>query len=219
MDIAIIGTGNVGRALATSLTRAGHAVTLAARDEAKTRTVANEVGAYAAQTPRQAVERSAVVILAVPFFAAVDVAREIAPVAGGKVVIDASNPLKPDLSGLATEGGASIAEQLVPLLPGAGVVKAFNTLFASLQADPTALGTTIDAFFATDDEHARETIARILDSLELRPIDAGSLTNGRYLEGLAFLNIKLQVVHGGNWNSAFVMVGAPEAAVAEPVAA
>jgi predicted dinucleotide-binding enzyme len=218
MDIAIIGTGNVGRALATSLTRAGHTVTLAARDGAKTRAVADEVGANAAAGPREAVDHSQVAILAVPFHAAGEVAREIAPATAGKVVIDASNPLKPDLSGLATDGGPSIAEQLEPVLPLAKVVKAFNTLFASIQANPTAHG-TVDAFFAADDPTARETVVELLDSIDLRPIDVGPLTNARYLEGLAFLNIKLQVEHGGNWDSAFVMVAPPEAAVAGPVAA
>ena len=218
MDVAIIGTGNVGRALATSLTRAGHTVTLAARDEAKTRSIADAVGARAAQAPRQAVENSDVTILAVPYGAAGEVAREIAPAARGKVVIDASNPLKPDLSGLATEGGPSVTEQLQPSLPGAHLVKAFNTLFASIQADPAAHG-TVDAFFAADDAQARETVAELLDSIDLRPIDVGPLTNARYLEGLAFLNIKLQVQHGGNWDSAFVMVDPPAAAVAEPVTA
>lgn len=219
MDIAIIGTGNVGRALATSLSRAGHSVTLAARDESKTRAVADAVGARAATDPRHAVSRSQIVILAVPFFAAADVAREIAPAAAGKVVIDASNPLKPDLSGLANEGGVSVAEQLVPLLPGASVVKAFNTLFAGIQADPRALGVTIDGFFATDDDGVRPAVAQLLESISLRPVDAGALINARYLEGLAFLNIKLQVQHGGNWDSAFVMVAAPEAALALPAAA
>jgi 8-hydroxy-5-deazaflavin:NADPH oxidoreductase len=219
MDIAIIGTGNVGRALATSLTRAGHDVTLAARDEAKAQTVAGEVGAHAVAEPRDAVARSEVVILAVPYAAAADVAREIAPVAAGKVVIDASNPLKPDLSGLANAGGASIAEQLVPLLPGATVVKAFNTLFASVQADPTALGVTVDGFFATDDDAARAPIAQLLESISLRPVDAGALINARALEAIAFLNIKLQVEHGGTWDSAFVMVAPPEAAVALSIAA
>jgi predicted dinucleotide-binding enzyme len=218
MDIAIIGTGNVGRALATSLTRAGHHVTLAARDVAKTRALADQVGAAAASEPREAVANSDIAILAVPFFAVGNVAREIAPAAAGKVVIDASNPLKPDLSGLATEGGPSVAEQLQPILPQAHVVKALNTLFASIQADPTAHG-TVDAFFATDDPGARETVGELLDSMGLRPIDVGPLANARYLEALAFLNIKLQVDHGGNWDSAFVMVAPPPAAVAEPLAA
>jgi predicted dinucleotide-binding enzyme len=213
MDIAIIGTGNVGRALATSLTRAGHHVTLAARDEAKTRSVADEVGVASASTPSDAVRDSDAVILAVPFAAAGDVATEIAPVAEGKVVIDATNPLKPDLSGLATEGGPSIAEQIATKLPGAEVAKAFNTLFASVQADPTAKGVTIDGFYATDDADAREKVGTLLSSIGLRPVDAGQLSNARYLEGLAFLNIKLQVEHGGDWTSAFVMVSPPPEAV------
>jgi 8-hydroxy-5-deazaflavin:NADPH oxidoreductase len=218
MDIAIIGTGNVGRALATSLTRAGHRVTLTAKDETKTRAIADELGTEAASTARDAVASSDVVIIAVPAPAARAVAEEIAPFAAGKVVIDATNPLKADLSGLATEPGTSVAEGLASVLPGASVVKAFNTLFASIQADPRRHGVTVDAFYATDDDAARATTARLLESIGLRPVNAGGLARARELEALAFLNILLQVQNGGSWDSSFTLVAAPAAAVEAPLA-
>ncbi len=219
MKIAIIGTGNVGRAFGGSLVRAGHEVTLAARDEVKTRTVAGELGASAASTPREAAKDVDVVVLAVPFESAAEqVARDLLPVATGKVVIDVTNPIKPDFSGLLTEGGPSAAERIAEWLPNARVVKAFNTLFASIQGDPDIHGTELDALYATDDEEARTTTARLISSIGFRPIDVGQLVRARELEGLAWLNMQLQVRHEGDWRSAFSLVGAPSRAIATPVA-
>lgn len=219
MRIAVIGTGNVGKALATSLVRAGHQVTLSARNAETTSQVATEVGASASATPREAVEAADVVVLAVPFVASgEDVAAAIGPVAGTKVVIDATNPVRPDYSGLATEGGPSAAEQFATWLPGAKVVKSFNTLFASLQAEPTAIDVSVDALYATDDEGARATVAELIESIGFRPVYAGPLARARELEALAWLNIQLQVLHQGDWRSTFTLVNAPAGAVSAPVA-
>jgi hypothetical protein len=216
MKIAIIGTGNVGRALGGSITRAGHDVTLAGLDDAKARRVASELGASAGRTPAQAAADADVVILAVPFTALQDVATALGDQAAGKVVIDATNPLKPDYSGLATDGGPSAAEQLATLLPGAHVAKAFNTLFGSLQAEPDALRTTVDALFATDGEEARKKVAELIDSIGLRPVDAGPLEAARQMESLAWLNMRIQMRYGGDWRSTFVLLGAPVGSTPAP---
>lgn len=215
MKIAIIGTGNVGQALGGSIARTGHDVTFAGLDDAKARRVASELGASAGQTPAQAAADADVVILAVPFTALEDVATALGEQATGKVVIDATNPLKPDYSGLATSG-PSAAEQLATLLPGAHVVKAFNTIFGSLQAEPGALGTKIDALFATDDEEARQKVAELIGSIGLRPVDAGPLEAARQMESLAWLNMRIQMRYGGDWRSTFVMLGAPVGSTPAP---
>ena len=212
MKVAIIGTGNIGKALGGTLTRAGHDVTLAAQDPEKTRAVAADVGASAAAEPREAARDADVVILAVPYRALEDVAKEIGPSADGTVVIDVTNPLTPDYSDLETAGGPSAAERLAKALPKAKVVKAFNTIFGSVQANPTALGTTVDGLFATDDDGARETVTELLSSAGFRPVDAGSLEAARQLEALAFLNIRMQMAFNGEWRSAFVIVNPPTAA-------
>jgi len=219
VNIAIIGTGNVGSALARSFVRGGHNVTLAARDVEKTRQVAQETGATAADRTEDAVRDADVVVLAVWYPVQGEVADAIAPATAGKVVVDVSNPLTPDYSGIVTAGGPSAAEQLAQRLPEARVVKAFNTVFSSVQADPAALGDRADVLFATDDDEAREAMRRLLDSTGFRPVDAGSLARARELEALGFLNIQLQMRHGGDWRSAFVLVGAPEGATQVPVPA
>ena len=214
MKIAIIGTGNVGSALGGSFVRAGHHVTLAARDTERTARIAGQLGASAASSPAEAVAGADVIVLAVPFSEAETLAAELAGLLAGKVVIDTSNPLKPDYSGLVTEGGPSAAERIATAAPGARVVKAFNTLFATLQANPAAHGQTVDALYAGDDRDAKSTVAALAKEIALRPVDAGSLVGARELEALAWLNISLQLRTGGNWTSTFVLVGAPEAAVA-----
>ncbi len=213
MNIAIIGTGNVGGALGTSLARAGHDVTFAGRDAEKASRVAIVAGGSAAGVV-EAVRDADVVVLAVPFGAVASVAAAIAPVIAGKVVIDTTNPLKADYSGLATGDGPSGAELVAAALPGAKVVKAFNTLFAGNQADPAATGTTLDALYATDDDVARATVAAIATSIGFRPVYVGPLAAARELESLAWLNIRLQLITNGTWQSSYVLVAAPEGALA-----
>lgn len=214
MKIAIIGTGNVGAALGSSFVRAGHDVTFAARDMERTARIAGELGASAAISPAEAAANAEVIVLAVPFGVAESLAEEISRSVQGKVVVDTTNPLRSDYSGLVTDGGPSAAERIAARLPGAHVVKAFNTVFASVQADPSTHGQTLDALLAADDPDAKATVAAIARSIGLRPVDAGSLSGARELEALAWLNIALQLRTGGSWNSAFVLLGAPEAAIA-----
>ena len=199
MKVAIIGAGNVGKALATSLTRAGHDVTLAAHSPETARAAAREIGAGSAKDAASAVKDARVVILAVPYTAEEAVAAEIADGTVGRTVIDVSNPIKADFSGLAT--GTSAAEELQQRLPGAHVVKAFNTVFASMQADPTAHGVTIDAYIAGDDADAKRQVLELVESIGLNPLDVGPLTSARYLEGMAYLNMGLNAANGWSWTS------------------
>jgi len=213
MKIAMIGTGNVGQALASTLIRNGHQVTLAGRDAGKTQNVAASLGARSAAYPAQAAADADVIVLAVPYDALLEVGGAIADEAAGKVVIDVTNP------GPATEGGASAAERLAGTLEGAYVAKAFNTLFGSLMADPSALGTTIDSLFATDSEQARTVLFELIDSIGLRPVDVGPLSSARQMEAMAWLNIQLQLRTGGDWTSTFVLLHAPAATLHRPALA
>jgi len=206
MNIAIIGAGNVGRALATSALRAGHSVTVSSARGDSAATVARETGARAAASNREAAAGADVVVFAVPYGAVWDVLDEIGPALAGKVVVDATNPLKPDNSGLATEG-TSGAEQIQAKVPEARIVKAFNTAFAARQADPTIAGVKVDGFVAADDDDARGVVLALVESIGFHPIDAGPLQMARALEALAFLGISLQVRHGWSWQSGWKLVG------------
>ena len=202
MDIAIIGTGNVGKALGSSLVRAGHNVTFAASNPEHATAAARDLRARAAASNSEAVDAAEIVILAIPATAHGVVAREIGDSAAGKVVVDVSNRPTPDPAGAAT----SLAEELQAQLPGSTVVKAFNTLFASRQAQPTLSGIAADGFVAGDDEVAKKTVLDVVESLGFRPVDAGSLAVSRTLEGMAWLNIS-RALASGAWQDAWILVG------------
>jgi len=200
MKVAIIGAGNVGKALATSITRAGHEVTLSASSPESAQEAAAEVGAQAAATNTDAVRDAEVVILAVPFVGAgADVATELRDAVDGKTIIDVTNPLRPDYSGLATDG-ISAAEEFQKLLPAANVVKAFNTIFASNQASPS---TDIDGFVAGDDDKAKQRVISLVESIGFSAVDVGPLRLARHLEGMAWINIGLNAANGWDWSSAW----------------
>jgi predicted dinucleotide-binding enzyme len=208
MDIAIIGTGSVGKALGGSLVRAGHQVTFAASNPEHAAEAASELRARAASTNNEAVNAADLVILAVPATALEGVAREIGASAAGKVVIDVSNRPTPDPDGAST----SLAEELQAQLPDSSVIKAFNTAFASRQANPSISGVAADGYVAGDDEKAKQTVLDVVESIGFRPVDAGSLAAARTLEGMAWLNISRNIA-GGTWQDAWVLVG-PEALTA-----
>ena len=199
MKVAIIGAGNVGKALATSISRAGHDVTISAKHAEHAQQAAAEIGATPADSNAIAAADADVVILAVPYGkAGVEVATDIPDEVAGRTVIDVTNPLKPDYSGLATD--TSAAEELQQQLPEANVVKAFNTIFASNQAQPTP---EIDGYVAADDEKAKQTVISLVESMGFTPLDVGPLAAARYLEGMAFINIGLNAQNGWSWTSAW----------------
>jgi 8-hydroxy-5-deazaflavin:NADPH oxidoreductase len=200
MKVAIIGAGNVGKALGTSIGRAGHDVTLSAGSAESASAAAGEVGARAATDSVSAVRDADLVLLAVPYVGAgKQVAAEIAEAARGRVVVDATNPIKPDYSGLATNG-TSGAEEFQRRMPGARVVKAFNTIFASNQANPAR---DIDGFVAGDDADAKQTVLGLIDAMGFTPVDVGPLSQARHLEGMAWVNIGLNSANGWSWSSAW----------------
>lgn len=209
MQVAIIGAGNVGTALATSLVRAGHDVVITSRDAEDAARAASASGARAAATSRTSVEGADIVIPAVYAASFADVAAEIADAVAGRIVVDVSNRIAFGASGPVIDTASSNAEILADLLPAAHVVKAFNTLFATNQVDPVVDGVELDGFVAGDDATAKATVLELVRSIGLRPVDVGPLVRARQLEGLAFLNMALNIANDGSWQSGWKLVGAP----------
>jgi predicted dinucleotide-binding enzyme len=202
MNIGIIGAGNVGQALATASVRAGHAVTITSTTVGEAERVAAAVGAKAVASNSAAVADAEAVILAVPFDAIRAITQELGPALDGKVLIDVTNRFAPEQL-----GGPSNAEQAQTMAPNARVVKAFNTIFASHQADPAIDGIQLDGFVAGDDPAAKQQALALVASLGFRPIDAGPLAMARALEGMGTLNISLNAANGWPWQSGWKLLG------------
>ena len=208
MKVAIIGSGNVGGAVATAAKNTGHDVTVADLEGTETlAALGKDLGVTTTNSNVDAIAESDVIVLAVPFGAVEEVVSGIAAHVGDKIVLDVTNPLKADLSGLQTDGGTSGAELVQQQLPEAKVVKAFNTVLAANQANPRVDGVQLDGFVAGDDADAKKHVAHLLEDIGFRAVDVGPLSTARYLEGMAFLNISLNARNEGSWQSGWKLVG------------
>ena len=193
--VAIIGVGNVGGALASALTEAGHDVVVAASNAEKAAQAAAGLHCEPAPSPLEAVDDADAVVLAVPFAATEEVAGEIRAAVEGKPIIDVTN------SPSVVENGTSNAEAIQSWLPEAHVVKAFNTVFASQLGGADAEGEPLDGFLAGDDAQAKATTTTIVRDAGLEPLDVGNLHMARVLEGMAWANISLNRDNGWPWKS------------------
>jgi NADPH-dependent F420 reductase len=205
MDVAMIGAGNVGSALASSLTKAGHSVTITATTREKAERVAQETGARAGAGNREATEASEVVILAVPVDAVDDVLGELEGALDGKVVVDTANRVDPNDPGSVLDG-TSVAEQIKARVPNAYVAKAFNHVLSAHMSDPVLDGDPVDALVAGDDD-ARPRVVELAESIGFRALDVGPLAVARVLEGMALLNISLNMRNGWSWQTEWKLVG------------
>lgn len=192
--IGIIGAGNMGAAFARRLVAAGHDVTITARDAAHARKAAAAAGPKArAVRPNKIARDADVIILAVPFGAAVDALRSAGDLTG-KTVVDITNPLTADMSGLQL-GHTTSAEEIQKAVPRANVVKAFNTTFAQVLGAERS-GARTQVLYAGNDAAARDIVRGIAESIGFEAVDSGPLANARHLEPLGMLTIYLGYVAG-----------------------
>jgi predicted dinucleotide-binding enzyme len=196
MRIGIIGSGNIGGTLARLLAGAGHEVVLAnSRGPESLAGLVGEIGpAATASTPAGAAEAGEVVVVAIPFFRYTDLpAAELA----GKIVVDATNYYGGRDGSFAEieSGAAGSSELLARALPGARVVKAFNTIhYRHLAGDGVPSGTPGRRAIpiAGDDPAANATVAALIDEIGFDAYDAGSLPDGRRFDpGTPLFNVAL----------------------------
>lgn len=189
MKVAIIGTGNMGAGLAATLAAAGHEVSIGARDLAKAAALADKVGHGAMGGGIAAAAKLAdLVILALPFDAVADAIKQAGDLAG-KVLVDISNPISADYKELVIGHTTSAGEEIQKLAPQAKVVKAFNTIFAQLLAPESRPNKTLQVFVAGDDAAAKASVSELAKSVSFEAVDAGPLSNSRYLEPIGEMNI------------------------------
>jgi 8-hydroxy-5-deazaflavin:NADPH oxidoreductase len=198
MKIAILGAGNVGQALGSGWAKSGHNVVFGVRSPSK-------AGVPNATYVRDAAQAADVVLLAVPWEAVPDALRSAGDLTG-KLILDATNPLLPDLSGLAVEPGTSGGEKVAALAGGIPVVKIFNTTGAPNMANPDYKGQRATMFYCGDDANAKSIAAGLATDVGFDPVDAGPLQQARLLEPLALLWISLALKQGLGVNIALNLV-------------
>jgi len=190
-NISIVGLGNMASALADRALAGGNAVEIIGRDPAK----ANELAAAldgATVGAAGTAPAGDIVVLAVPYASAAAVVSKYGDALDGKVIVDITNPIAPDSKGFVTPDGSSGAQEIAKAAPaGAHVVKAFNTLFSHVLAAGPAEGRPLDVFIAGDDAQAKARVSAFIESLGLRPMDAGQLPMARALENVALLQLGL----------------------------
>jgi len=192
MKVTVIGAGNMGAAFVKQLSRAGHQVTVTARNLDKAQAVAQANPGAVAVAPAAAAATADAIVLATGYGDAVTALHSLGDLRG-KVVIDITNPLTADYMGLTLGHSTSAAEEIAKAIPGAEVVKAFNTVFAQVLTDGADFGNgqTASVFVASDSERAKQTATALAQSMGFATVDAGGLKNARYLEPVAGFNIYL----------------------------
>ncbi|MGQ4513182.1 NAD(P)-binding domain-containing protein [Streptomyces sp. DW26H14] len=195
-SVSIIGLGNMAAALAGRALAGGNAVEIIGRDRAKAEKLAATLGG-ATVNAVGAAPSGDIVVLAVPYAGAAAVVSAYGDALRGKVIIDVTNPVSPDLQGLATPDGSSAAREIAEAAPAdARVVKAFNTVFGHVLAQNGPL----DVLFAGGDVRAKASVSAFIESLGLRPLDVGGLEMARWLEGTGLLMLGLARHGVGNFD-------------------
>ena len=188
--IAVIGTGDVGGALGPEFAGLGHTVIYGSRNPQSEKVVAlvERTGRDArAVRPMDAARGADIVVLAVPGMLVAEIASGLGDLTG-KIIVDPTNPLvRRDDGKLGIEGTRSNAEIIQAALPGADVVKAFNTLGWRTMVDPGSSGGPVSIPLVGDSREAKARIAELVSSMGLEPIDVGPLRNARHVEGLSVL--------------------------------
>ncbi|MGY4544295.1 NADPH-dependent F420 reductase [Arthrobacter sp. UYNi723] len=185
---SILGTGNMGSAIAGIIEKGGNTVQqLGSNDTAKT--VTGEI-----------------VVLAVPYPAVREILAQRAYQLAGKIVVDITNPLNFEtFDALTVPADSSAAAEIQAALPNSRVVKAFNTTFAATLASGEIAGQPTTVLIAGDDTDAKSRLAEVITAGGLRAMDAGSLRRARELEAKGFLQIALAASEKISWTGGFAV--------------
>jgi 8-hydroxy-5-deazaflavin:NADPH oxidoreductase len=189
-QISIIGTGNMGQALAAVLSKSENSVEL--------------IGHADTEKP----VTGDIVVLAVPHPAVADVVSNRGAELAGKIVVDITNPLNFEtFDSLTVPADSSATAQLASSLPESKLVKAFNTNFAATLANGVVGAQPTTVLIAGDDSDAKAQVSSAITAGGLRAIDAGALSRARELEALGFLQITLAAQDKLAWTGGFTVVG------------
>src|SRR3954464_3585978 len=185
-SLSILGTGNMGQAIASIAAKGGHSVQQLGENDLDTSVTGD------------------VVVLAVPYPAVSAVIAQRGEQLAGKIVVDITNPLNFEtFDSLVVPADSSAAAEIAAALPSSRVLKAFNTTFAGTLATGTVGSLPTTVLIAGDDTDAKSTLAAIVTSGGLKAIDAGSLKRARELEAVGFLQLTLAANEKVSWTGGF----------------
>lgn len=194
MTHAIVGSGAIGSALAGQFARKNMDVYLAnRRGPASLTELVRKLGANVTATSVEEALRADVVILAVPFDVIPDIVGNHSDW-GGRIIVDASNAIEFPAFKPADLGGRLSTDIVAAAVPGASVVKAFNTIPAAILAmDPAEHGGHRVVFHSSNDQAANANIAKLIEALGFAPINLGKLSEGGRLQqfGAALVAVNL----------------------------
>jgi predicted dinucleotide-binding enzyme len=214
MNITILGSGKMARAIATRMLAGGNSVTFLSRTPDQIASLVTELAPSAKKGATIKVAElggpiaDPVVINTIWFNAAQQVVKAHSAQLKGKILVDITNPLNQSFDDLATPPGSSAAEEIAKVAPqDTKVVKAFNTTFAGLLTQGHVAGEPLDVFIAGDDAEAKATVAKLIEEGGQHAFDVGPLRFARQLEALGLLNITLQSKLEKPWMSAVKIAG------------
>ena len=205
MKIAIIGAGKVGTTLGQRWSQCGHRIAYGVQGPADSKHQA--LHQYAKVTRSlEAVESADVVVLAVQWSSAQSAVKELTEALAGKILIDCTNPVNGDLSGVSIGQTTSAAEQIQSWAPNCTVVKAFNQIGFNIMADPLLEDRKAVLFLAGDIASANSTVERLARELDFDVVVMPSLSDARLLEPLAMIWISMAYKLGYGREFAFSMI-------------
>jgi 8-hydroxy-5-deazaflavin:NADPH oxidoreductase len=188
--VTVIGTGNMGQAIAGLVTKGGNSLEVIGESDAD-KAVTGDI-----------------VVLAVPYGALSDIVAARGAELAGKIVVDITNPVNFEtFDSLVVPANSSAAAELAEQLPNSKVLKAFNTTFAGTLASGKAGDLTTTVQIAGDDADAKALLTGVITAAGLKAIDAGSLKRARELEAFGFLQITLAAAEKISWGAGFAVAG------------
>ncbi len=193
--IAIIGTGDVAKALGPEFAAQGHTIIYGSRkpDGAKAQDLVKISGDGASAVSQQdAVVDADIVVLAVPGLLVAEITRGLGDLSG-KIIIDPTNPLERTALNLRHGVETSNAQIIQEIAPDAHVVKAFNTLNWKTMIDPELAGGPVSIPLAGDSSSAKNVVAELVEGMGLEAIDVGGIENAHWIEGMLILWINNRI--------------------------
>ena len=203
-SVSIIGAGKMGTAIGGLAVKSGAEVQIVAPELDKAAAAASSIGGTAAVLGDALTGE--IVVLAVPYSAIAEVLSSYADQLADKILVDITNPVDyTTFDALVVPSDSSAAQEIAAAVPGARVLKAFNTTFVATLTSGRMGGLPTTVLVAGDDQAAKDAVLGVVRGGGLRAMDAGSLKRARELEAIGLLQTTLAASGKITWSGGFVV--------------